>query len=259
MFNLRLAFTGLLAALPLLAAAQTYTEDTTFDFRARAGVSADWKVAGGLHLSAGEEIRLKDNLSSFGKSVTDIGLSYKFGKHFKIGADYTFIYGKDDLRHRADVFATGILKAGRWKFSLREKLVLTHKTGEFNVYQQPVNALDLRSRIKASYDIRHSPLEPYAFCELRNTLNAVKYSGTTASSMTYSDVYVNRVRTGLGLEWKLSNTGSLDFYGLFDYCYRKKYDAYGPDAKKHDYGDLKSLTISPALQLTLGLAYNFRF
>lgn len=253
------ALAGLFAALAVPAAAQTYTEDTTFDLRARAGVSADWKVAGGLHLTAGEEIRFKDNISAFSKSCTDIGLSYKFGKHFKAGADYTFIYGKDDVRHRADIFATGLFKAGRWKISLREKLVLTHRTGDFNVYQQPVNALDLRSRLKAAYDIRHSPLEPYAFCELRNTLNGVKYSGTTASSMTYSDVYVNRVRCGLGLEWELTRTGTLDFYGLFDWCNRKKYDAYGPGSRKHDYGDLKSLTYCPALQLTLGLAYKFSF
>lgn len=261
MFNIGklLACAGLMASLALPAAAQTYlTEDTSYDFRARAGVSVDWKLAGGLTLSAGEELRFKDNVSSFSKSYTDIGLSYKFGKHFKAGADYTFIYG-NDIRHRADVFATGMLKAGRWKLSLREKFVLTHRTGEFNVYQQPVNALDLRSRFKAAYDIPRSHIEPYGFCEIRNTLNAVKYSGTTAATMSYSDVYVNRVRTGLGFEWGLSRHGALDFYGLADYNYRKKYDAYGPSAKKHDYGDLKSVTYCPAWNFTIGVAYRFIF
>lgn len=260
MYRLKLfVCAGLMTALALTVSAQTYTEDTSYDFRARAGVSADWKVKGGLHLSAGEELRFKDNISSFSKSYTDLGLSYKFGKHFKAGADYTFIYAQNDIRHRADVFATGMLRAGRWKLSLKEKLVLTHRTGEFNIYQNPANALDLRSRFKAAYDIPRSHLEPYGFCEVRNTLNAVKYSGTTAETMSYSDVYVNRVRTGLGLEWGLTRHGALDFYALADYCYRKKYDAYGPSAKKHDYGDLKSLTYCPSWRFTLGVAYLFNF
>lgn len=261
MFRIRimLACAGLMAALAMPARAQTYTEETSYDLRARAGVSAEWNVAGGLRLSAGEELRFKDNVSAFSKSYTDLGISYKFGKHFKAGADYTFIYEKGDIRHRGDVYATGMYRAGRWKLSLREKLVLTHRTGDFNVFQQPVNALDLRSRIKAAYDIPRSHIEPYGFCELRNTLNAVSYSGTTASTMTYSDVYINRVRMGLGLEWKLARNGYLDFYALADYCYRKKYDAYGPSAKKHEYGDLKSLTYIPSWRFTPGISYRFSF
>ena len=233
------------------ASAQIVYADPTSDFRGRVSVGIEKKLAKGLHAGLDEEVRFEDGLSAFARSMTTASLSYKFGKHLRAGAGYAFIYIPDDIRHRVYADLTGRFKAGSWTFSLRERLQCTHLTREFNEYQQPRNALALRSRLKVSYQLFSKPLEPYLAVELRNTLNGAKYTDASdPTTMTYSDMYADRVRTALGLQWKINKRGSIDFYGLFDACSRRDSDA----TKK---GVLKSITIEPAYNFTVGVAYSF--
>ena len=233
------------------AAAQVVYADPTSDLRGRVSVGIEKKLAKGLHGGIEEELRFEDGLSAFARSMTTASLSYKFNKYLRAGAGYSFIYIPDDVRHRVYADLTGRYKAGGWTFSLRERLQCTHLTREFNEYQQPRNALALRSRLKLSYQLFAKPLVPYLSVELRNVLNGAKYTDASdPSTMTYSDLYADRVRTALGVQWKLSKRSSLDFYGLFDACSRRDSDA----SKK---GVLKSITIEPAYNFTVGVAYSF--
>ena len=108
---------------------------------------------------------------------------------------------------------------GRFKFSLRERLQLTHRPSEMNIYQNPRNELVLKSRLKVSYSTPGSPVKPYFATELRNTLNAVRFISpdfisVQGDNVEYNDVYISRLRFQPGLEWKLSKRNSVDFFLL---------------------------------------------
>lgn len=258
----------LLAAMvaPLSAAAQTAPEYSAtspeFDFRGRFSAEVDKKIIKGLHVSLSEELRVKDNWGAIDRMYTTLGVSYKVCPYFRVGAGYTFIniwhepnkrhpskYW--DLRHRATVDLTGIYKTGAWHLSLRERVQTTTEREKGNRYQEPRTEVVLRSRFKVSYECRTVPIEPYVFCEVRNTLNAVKYD-SDLKNISYSDVYVNRVRASLGVEWRIDRGNRLDFYGQFDYTRNKDIDA------KKD-GTLKKITTETGYYFTLGVAYKFGF
>ena len=248
--------TFILCSLPLaflsLAQPRLYAQDTySSDFRARVSAGVDWKVARGLHATLDEQLRLENGMSTLAKSVTTAGLDWKFCPWVKVGGDFSYIYKKDDVRRRYDLYVTGLCKPGRWTLSLREKLLLTHKTKEFNEYQKPRNAVELKSRVKASYTLYPLPLDPYASVEFRHILNASHYSSLAASSMTYTDRYLNRVRYVLGCGWKIDKHNVMDFYAMYDYGQRKVIDA-------NKAGALKSISRDLSDNFTIGVAWQFR-
>jgi len=235
------------------------------DFRTRISVGMDKKIVKGLHVSVSEQVRFKDNVSTFDRSKTDVGISYKVCPYFKFGADYSYMYVKrsadsdpnHESRHRADFFLTGLYKLGPWHFSLREMFLSTwNMRPSFNTFQKPNPALDLRSRFKFSYAFYDKPLEPYISCEVRNTLNAVDYTSlsTTGATMSenvkYNKVYVDKIRTCVGLEWSINKRNSMDFYLMYDHGKKQSIDA----TKR---GKLKQVTNIPYDYFTMGIAYTF--
>ena len=128
-----------------------------------------------------------------------------------------------------------------------------------NVYQNTPNALSLKSRLKAEYK-GFRAVSPYAFVEARVALNdpacSVKWDGTSFSDYTftgYTDTYFNRIRTALGLEWKISSHHALDFSLYGDYCYDKEIDTNSSGTK------LKSLSYSQTFRTSLCIGYKFSF
>lgn len=273
------------AAISSAAFAQV-DEDADFDFRARVSAEVDKKIVKGFHVSLSEEFRLKDDFSSVDRFYTTVGLSYKFCPYFKAGVSYTLmnLHRFDDdadkwgwnTRHRASLDLTGMYRTGNVKFNLRERFQLTHRTGDMNVYQNPRNALVLRSRFKVSYEVSTRPVEPYMSVEVRNTLNAVHYNSPSWSSepgdnISYNDVYVNRVRLQPGVEWRLNSRNSFDFYLLADYVYEKDIDAdKSGNLKKYKDQDGNLVTdasgnpvyrifYQPGWNFSLGVAYKYEF
>ena len=237
----------IIIAAALLAAAtakaQTVT-DPTYDFQSRTSIGADWKISKGLHLEGEYEMRTRDSFSSIARHQATLGLSYKFGFGLKAGIGYTF-------------------KAGDWRIGLKEQLRITHKTESLNEYEGPVNPITLKSRIKLSYK-GFKAVEPYAFVEARNFLNAAgvsaRYSTATGNYDSYEFLgyglyppYVNRVRGALGLEWKLSKHHALDFYLMEDYCYERNIDI------SKDRTRLKSFTYDTAFNTIAGIGYKLSF
>ena len=166
--------------------------------------------------------------------------------------------------------------AGYFKFSLRERFQLTHRTGEMNIYQNPRNAFALRSRFKVAYVSPSKPIEPYVSVEVRNTLNNVHYESPSftevqGDNVRYNDVYVNRVRLQPGIEWRLNRRQTLDFYLLGDYTYDKSYDAKKNGNLKvvedasgvpvYDaYGDpVYAIFYEKAWHFSLGVSYSYAF
>lgn len=251
--------------LPAVAFAQGTVNDLEKDFGARVGVSIDKKIVKGLHVAADGEFRLSDNFSNLGRYQFGLGVSYKISPVFKLGAGYQFIEKKNSSaewkpRHRFYADASVTLRAGDWRFSLKERLQLTHRSVN-NVYQSNPNSLALKSRFKVSYKGFYS-VTPYGYVEMRNVFNDPSCSATwsTASEAYtdysfkgYTDAYVNRIRGSLGAEWKISKHHALDFYVLADYCYDKNVDTNSGGTK------LKSLTYDQSFNTALCIGYQFSF
>lgn len=265
MKTIRYCLAALLVALPAAVFAQGTTNELETDSGARLSVGVDKKLMKGLHLEAGGEVRLSDNFSTLGRYQAELGISYKVSPLLKVGAGYIFIQKKNSEnvwkpRHRFYADAMLSLRSGYWRFSLKERLQLTHRTVG-NAFQNTPNSLALKSRLKVSYK-GFADVTPYAYLELRNVFNdpacsatwsTVSQSYSDYSFLGYKDAYLNRFRGSLGAEWKLTRQHALDIYLLADYCYDKEIDTNAEGTK------LKSLTYTPAFNVSLGIGYKFCF
>lgn len=250
--------------------------DLDSEFGGRLSVSIDKKLARGLHVSLEEEIRMDNNFGSFDRFHTTLGLSYKVSDYLKLGVGYAMInpYSSSNStfkssRHRLMLDATGSLRFGDWRLSLRERFQATYRSGDMNEYQNPRTALTLKSRLKLSYKgLRR--IEPYAYVELRNTLNApvisASYDGTnylTSALSQYgeagwfidswSGVYVNRVRGSVGFDYRLSKASSIDVSLMADRIMDKIVDANAEGTK------LKSYTRETGFVGWINIGYSYSF
>ena len=255
-----------LAALPVLCRAQGAQSALETDFSTRTSIAVDKRLSKGLHLEAEYELRTENALSKIDRHQLSLGLGYKFSDWLKGGLSYTFYDRLGNTagwepRHRLSGSLTFGYRAGDWRFSLREMLQLTHKTGDLNVWQETRNYLALKSRFKVQYK-GFSSVEPYALVELKTVLNdpacTATWNAATSSYGNYSftgytDAYITRYRGGLGIEWKISPQHALNFYGLADYYYEKNIDTNKEGTK------LKSLTYDRKFNTTIGIGYSFSF
>lgn len=255
----------ILTALPGISKAQGTDNELEQDFGARVSVTADKKIIKGFHWTVEGEARVSDNFGDFGRYQFGTGLSYKISPYLKVGAGYMFIEKKNSSgewnpRHRFYGDATASYRAGAWKFSLKERLQLTHREVG-NPYQSAPDALSLKSRVKVAY-VATPTLSPYAFVEARTVFTDPACSAVwSQSNQTYSDyeflgykdTYFNRVRGSVGLEWELDKTNAFDFFILTDYCRDKNIDTNKEGTK------LKSLTYDRNLIFSVGIGYTFSF
>ena len=265
----KLLIITILAALPKLAPAQSYTfpvNDLETDFGARMELSIDKKITKGLHVEAFAEGRMTDNFCSFSRVDAGLGVSYEVNDFLKLGTGYILINkesssGTWKMRHRAYFDATGTLRAGDWRFSLKERLQLTHKDVNTVKHQSTPNLLELKSRIKASYKGFHG-ITPYAYMELRNVFNDPSCTATWSSATgTFSDysftgythTYINRLRGCLGAEYAFDKHKAVDLHVLADYCYDKVIDTYSSGTY------LRSLYWQPSFNAAICLGYKFSF
>ena len=264
----------LAAAIPATLRAQGTEADAGTDVRARVSAELDRKIVRGFHVYGELEGRFKDNVQRINDFRVTVGTTYKVADWFKTGAGYTFIGNVNgssvlEPRHRIHLDGTLSFRAGDWRFSLRERLQLTHKAEDINVYQETRNALAVKSRVKVSWKGSRT-LEPYAFFELRNALNDPSFTATwntgtqrysNVSFNGYKDLYINRYRAAAGLDWRISKQHSIEFYGFFDRYRDKEIDTnrYGSENWQENGLVLKSLTYQTGTNLTFGVAYRFAF
>lgn len=257
-FTLALAVSG-------FARAQGTVNAMDNDLGGRISVTLDKKLVKGVHLFAEGEARVSDNFSSFGRYQAGLGLTWKITDVFKVGTGYTFIQNQNSEgtwkpRHRVYLDGAINLKAGDWRFSVKERLQFTHRDVN-NTFQKNPNSLALKSRFKIAYK-GLTNVTPYGYVELRNVFNDPSVKATwSTTSLSYSDysfggyndAYINRIRGSLGAEWKVSKQHALDFFLLTDYNYDKNIDTDSEGTT------LKSLTYDQGLNVSLGIGYKFRF
>ena len=259
-------------ALPLAAQDDV---DLDNEFGGRVSVELDKKLRKGLHVSLEEEVRLDNNFGAFDRFHTTLGLSYKVHPNVKVGVGYALInpYSSTNAafknaRHRVMVDASANYKVGAWTFSLKERVQLTYRTGDMNEYQNPRAAFSLKSRLKAQYRVSAS-FTPYAYVELRNTLNAPVIAAYRDEDGTYvtedgyetgnagwfisgwNGVYVNRLRGSVGVNYKFDKHNTLNLYILADRVMDKVVDANAEGTK------LKSYTRETGFIGQVGVAYTY--
>ena len=274
--NIALTIIAAALLLPMALKAQT---DVALDpeLGGRVSLRVDKKITKGLHITLEEEVRFDNNFGSFDRLQTTLALNYKVHPNIKLGLGYALINGYGtksgsfkNPRHRFLADATGTLHLGNWNLSLKERFQVTRRTGDFNVYQNPQNALTLKSRLKAQYK-GFGKVQPYTYFEVRNYLNApvieAAYDGSVYVSLDdYSEEgeagwfltgfnggYVNRLRGALGAEIRLDKRNTLDFYLLGDYVMDKEVDANAEGTK------LKSYTKETGFRGWVGAGYEFAF
>lgn len=270
-----IALTTLLALGIPRSIAQTDVDLDT-EFGGRLSVSFDKKIRKGLHVKLEEEIRMDNNFGSFDRFHTTLGLTYKVNEYLKLGVGYALINpysGTNSAfkssRHRLMADATGTIHFGSWKLSLRERFQATYRSGDMNEYQNPRTALTLKSKLKLSYKGLQR-IEPYAYIELRNTLNApvisAYYDGSNylTSTLTQSGaagwfidswtgVYVNRIRGSIGFDYRISKNSNIDVSILGDYIIDKVVDANAEGTK------LKSYTREKGFVGWIAAGYSYKF
>ena len=251
--------------LPLTAAAQTQSG-------VRASVAADWKIRKGLHLTVEEELRMDGVFKSLDRLQTTIGLEYKVSPYVKLGAGYILInpYSAGNLyfkepRHRFYVDGMVHYNLNGFNFSLRERVQLTHRTGDFNAYQNTPNLVALKTRLGVSYK-GWTYFEPGVFFEVRTQLNApwgstsgslqTKSDGTTYYAYTpsgYTHTYNDRYRGIIRTDIKLGKHHVLRPYVLLDYVSEYVIDTNSEGTR------LFSAAYSNYFKVTPGIGYTFKF
>ena len=227
------------------------------DFRGRVEGAFEWEFAKDLSLEASVQMRLKSDFSTVDRIQSGVGLTYEPIKYFNFGADYFLINGHDTdgwdkPRHRVNVNAEGSVKAGRFEFSLRERVQTTFRTDSVNRYEKMNPEMILRSRLSAEYNIRHSRWTPYLLFELHNTLNSPAVVLNYKQDPYSVDNYITRYRAGVGAKFKVTRNHRLDFYYYFDYD-----RSYNIDYKGNK-GDLKSVVQENEIRHIFGISYKFK-
>ena len=226
--------------------------------QSRVSAGVDWKIRKGLHLDAGYEMRLSDDCSSIERNQLGVGIQYSPFKHFDVGAGYSYIGHYDDEgtlkpRHRVYLDVMGSYKFGSWKVSLKERLQLTHKSYDFNEFQQTPNLVELKSRLKVAYK-GFAHLDPYAYVELKNCFNGPSFETDSGYKfLGYYDAYLNRTRLALGVEWNISGHHAIDFRFMGDFCRNKDIDVNAEGTK------LKSYSLVESFRPALCAGYVFSF
>lgn len=152
-----------------------------------------------------------------------------------------------------------------FRFSLKERLQYTYRSGSFNPYQNTRNALALKTRLGIEYK-DWTYFEPGFFFEIRTALNEpwgsvsgnikTRDDGQTYYDYTpegYSHVYNNRYRLNFRTDIKLSQQHVIRPYALVDFCTPYVIDTNSEGTRLFEAA-YKSYTL-----VTVGLAYTFKF
>lgn len=244
----------LMLALVAVAASPIYAGD---EFGIWTGLGVEKDITKRFSVDAGVDFRSGSNLEYAERWSGTLGLGFKVNSFLKLGAGYTYIHDYEHQdskvnfnnkgvengynvdhghwrgKNRAFFDMTGSLKAGRFKFSLRERYVYTHsvatdvKRTRFrdklvsghtdNLYPwngenflEMTEGIDhksgkdkhqLRSRLKVEYNIPKCPFNPFVTYEFANDLT--------------DGLDLDRTRLVVGTEWKITKQHVVSMGYLF--------------------------------------------
>ena len=181
----------------------------TEDFGIRFGAELTKELGKKFELGIQEEGRLNQNASEIDRFLTSFGAKYEISKLFDVGAYYTWIYAnnqKDDYyenRHRFGTWIKAGKKVNRFKFSLKEQLMITYRDENLGTYKYNPKTY-LRSRFEVSYNVKNSPIKPYLSAQMHYQLN--NPSGNVIDQWRYV----------AGMEYDINKKFTIDAYLMRD-------------------------------------------
>ena len=139
------------------------------------GIKINYDITTKLGFSFEEEVRLFDNFSKLDKYYSELGLSFEVNEFIEIGAYYRFASIKNpDVnyshyhRFHSEIILNSDLK--RYNFSFRSRFQ-TKYTDPYVSDNGKIPRDYLRNKISVSYNIRKSPITPFACYEIFYQLN----------------------------------------------------------------------------------------
>lgn len=184
------------------------------DFQSWSKVELGYKINKKLSAELVEGFRLRENASLPAKAFTDLGLTYRHNKKWRVGAGYRFVQSFDmsqDIRLRHRWYADVVFrqKVKRWQVNYRSRL--QHQIGVNHMEQY------YRGRLSASYNVRKTPFQPSvaveSFCDL-NALQIDKMRYTLAASYPLSKQIEGAFYYRIQEEINVNNPSILYILGL---------------------------------------------
>jgi len=192
-------------------------------------INLDKKINRAFSLSLSEEIRFTDNISEIGTQFTDLGITWKLHKNWRLSGNYRFTNKRrlDDSyskRHRYYFDLVYRKKFDKLNLSLRTRFqsqyadVNSSETGKIPEYYS-------RNKISLKYEI-NKKYTPYLTTELFTPL------------FTTEGFYLDNVRYSAGIEYSFNKRSSLDLFYMIQQEYNKS---------------------RPETDFVIGLGYNHSF
>lgn len=226
----------------------------------RASVGVQWKVSPRFSASASYQIRTQPGFKGVDRQSIGGSVKYKFTNWLSIGTGYSYL-ASNNPKNRFSFDATGSIRAGEWRFSLKENFQLNNKNYSINRYEEAQNDLALKNTFRVCYSALKK-IEPYASFEARLSLNDAKWtyeydevSGTYLNPqfLGYKSVYFSRFKPAIGIDWEIVEHHSIDFRVLCDF-------AHGQEIKASSDGtELISISWNNKIKLSTSVGYTFSF
>lgn len=178
------------------------------DIGAVGSVSVSKDVGKGIDVTLGQEFRINQNLTTFDRSLTSLGVDYKvYKKLLKVEANYDFIRQNQieyfETRQRISTALSTQLKWLSIGIKIRTKGQMSWRDESRGDYK--INPKYMwRNKLEFDYSIFGSPLKPYVSGEIFCPLNGA------------DGFYLNEYRTVMGLKYRMSRRTTLDFMLRYD-------------------------------------------
>lgn len=155
-----------------------------------------------------QEFRFKQNVSSFDRSLTSVGVDYTIIKKLlKAEVNYDFIYQRQDtyfeFRHRGSASLSAQTKYDAFGFKLRTRAQSTWRDENRGDYKFNPKYV-WRNKLECEYTIFGSPVKPFVSGEVFCPLN----SG--------NGFFMDGYRAVVGAKYRLSSHTSLEFMLRYD-------------------------------------------
>ena len=163
----------------------------------------------GFSIDLTEELRIRNYVPAYlHQANTDIGLNYKINKHFEAGIAYRYARKREKNNyhypcHRFSIDGTFKYKLGRVNFSYKLKYQIQNNTHTED-YLDEITGLRLRNKLKLSYNLKNTPVEPYLYYENFFPLNK------------YKDIWIEKNRVSLGIKIPINKMNKIEVGSILD-------------------------------------------
>jgi len=171
-----------------------------------------------LSIEVTEELRLNENITEAGTLYTDLGISYRFLKHFKVGGAYRFSLKRrlDDTYARFNSwYAQAFYREKLGPVSLALRLRYQSKYAEtYTSERASVPRNHVRTKLTVKYDLNRK-FEPYCYAETYFRCGVQAYES------------FDQLRLCAGIEYTFNRMHMIDLH----YMFSREYNVSSPETE----------------------------